>query len=220
MKDGKTWYFSTVPPLTLYPPHFDLMHHRSKPNYWQFNTCCPLSKVVDSTSLASRRQLLVWLCTHFVPTILHMQLWSAVCFSLTKFMRRNITHAIKTYMWPVSQNLSIWVGNDIQMKIIFYSPIKFSRAIFHSCVNKQWVSVHMVFNIILILRLQATCSHFCVEMYAFKPFSLCSFHLHLFKPCLASNFPLSFPCLLNKSKNHSMDYIIHTHYIKGFILQI
>ena len=41
---------------------------------------------------------------------------------------------------PVSQNLSIWVENDIQMKIIFHSPIKFSRAIFHSCFNKQRVS--------------------------------------------------------------------------------
>ena len=32
---------------------------------------------------------------------------------------------------PVSQNLLLWMGNDIQMKIIFHSHLHFSRVIFH-----------------------------------------------------------------------------------------
>ena len=53
----------------------------------------------------------------------------------------------------VSQNVLIWVGNDIQMKIIFHSHLHFSRVIFQSqiipnetgLVSTHWKS-HLSFK--------------------------------------------------------------------------
>ena len=41
---------------------------------------------------------------------------------------------------PVSQNLLIWVGNDIQIKFIYHSQHQFFRAIFHSQPRKPQIS--------------------------------------------------------------------------------
>ena len=99
-------------------------------------------------------------------------------------------------------NLSIWVGNDIQMKIIFHSLITFSRAIFHSYINKQSMYLRLWSSISYLYRdymLPFFCGNVCFQIV----FILFCFHfihhLHLFLALPDQQFSTPIPLSIELS---------------------